>query len=172
MSGVSYIAVLQTRETIFFSYEGRKLRQWIMATIENRSGQSVQGAAVIEAGGEEVITKLLIEPGVQEYRCYAPVLWHRYPAVSDAPMRLTVGENVATSTTSVGTYRPWKVYLLSDVCTDYTWGYSDEESLRRDDAELTEAEIALAEATKQSPESNRNHYNLVHAREAEFYLER
>ena len=166
------MTILQTRETFFFSHEGGKLRQWIMATVENRSEQSVQGAVVIEAGGEEVNTRLLIEPGIREYLCYAPVLWPKHSPISDAPLHLTVGENVATSTTSVGTHRPWKVYLLSDVCSDYTWGYNDEESLRRDDAELTEAEIALAEATQQSPDSNRNHYNFVHAREVEFYLER
>ncbi len=137
MSGVSYITILQTRETIFFSYEDGKLRQWIMATIKNRSNQSMQAVAVIKAGGEEVITELLIEQGVREYRCYAPVLWHMYPPVSDAPLHLTAGGNVAASTTSVGTYRPWKVYLLSDVCTDYTWAYDYEESLRRNDAELT-----------------------------------
>lgn len=166
------IAILQTRETIFFSHEDGKLRQWIMATIENHLDQSMQAMAVIKAGGEKAITELLIEQGVREYRCYAPVLWHRHPPVSDALLHLTAGGNVVASTTSVGAYRPWKVYLLSDVCADYTWAYDDEKSLRRDDAELTEAEIALAEATLQSPESDRNHYNFVHAREAEFYLER
>lgn len=165
------ISILQTRETIFFSHAGGKLRQWIMATIENRLEQSLQGAVVIKAGGEEVITALVIEPGIREYRCYAPVLWPKCPPVSDASLRLTVGENVITSTTSVGTHRPWKVYLLSDVCADYTWGYDNEASFRRDDAELTEAELVLAEATKDSPGSNRNHYNFVHAREVEFYLE-
>ncbi len=87
---MSGIAILQTRETIFFGDEGGKLRQWIMATIENRSNQSMQAVAAIKAGGEEVITEFLIEPGVQEYRCYAPVLWPEYPSVSDVPLRLTV----------------------------------------------------------------------------------
>ncbi|MFC1716504.1 glycosyl hydrolase-related protein [Candidatus Poribacteria bacterium] len=167
----NYIAIHTAVETIFFSHAGGELRQWITITIENCSDRFAQGEVSIEAGGERVMTQLSIAPGVQEYRCHAPVLWPKYPPVSDAPVCLTAGENVSISTTAVGNHRPWKVYLLSDVCTDYTWAYSDADSLRSDDAELTAAEMALAEATQHAPESDRNHYNFVHAREVEFYVE-
>ena len=68
-------AILETRVTIFFSREGEMLRQWILVTVENRSGQTVKGAVTTAAGGEEVIALLEIAPGVREYRCYAPTLW-------------------------------------------------------------------------------------------------
>src|SRR5690606_25291271 len=67
--------------------------------------------------------------------------------------------------------RPWKIYLLSDICTDYTWVYDGEELPRAHDAAVTQAELELADATQDGPLSNQNHYNLVHAREAEFFLE-
>lgn len=166
------VTVVKTKETIYFSHWAGKLCQWIGVTIENRLERPEQGTVSIVAGGEEAITPLEIAPGVREYRCYAPTLWPHHPPVPDAPLRLVTAEGAVTATTSVGHHRPWTVYLLSDVCTDYTWVYHDEESCRADDAELMEAELALAEATQDAPEANRNHYNTVHAREIEFYLER
>jgi len=167
----SKIAILETKETIFFSHRREQVCQWIMVAIENRSDRPVRGTAAIAAGGEEVSTPLEILPGVREYRCLAPILWPRHPAVAAAPLRLTAGTDVVTGTTSVGTHRPWTVYLLSDVCTDYTWVYADEETPRADDAALLEAELAVADARRGDPEADRNHYNFVHARETEFFLE-
>ncbi len=166
------LAIVKAQETLFFSHWEGKLCQWVLATIENRLGQPVPGTVTIAAAGEEVATPLEVAPGVREYRCYAPTLWPHHPPVAEAPVRLTTPEGVATAVTSVGHHRPWTVYLLSDVCTDYTWVYHDEESCRADDADLMEAELALAEATREAPEANHNHYNTVHAREVEFYLER
>ncbi|MCK4375537.1 MAG: hypothetical protein KAX19_09415, partial [Candidatus Brocadiae bacterium] len=165
-------AIAATKETVFFSRRQGGLCQWIMTTIENRSERSVRGTVTIEAAGEQVTTPLEIGPGVGEYRCYAPALWPERPPTDQAPVRLKVGEATVTSAAAVGHHRPWTVYLLSDVCTDYTWAYGDEQRVRSDDADLTEAEIAQAEATEDGPAPSRNHYNLVHAREVEFYLER
>jgi hypothetical protein len=166
------VAVVKAKETIYFSHWEGKLCQWVLVTIENRLARPVQGTVSIVAGGEEATTPLTVAPGVWEYRCYAPTLWPHHPPVSDAPVRLVTAEGAVTATTSVGHHRPWTIYLLSDVCTDYTWVYHDEESCRADDAELMEAELALAEATRNAPAAQRNHYNTVHAREVEFYLER
>ncbi len=168
----SKIVILETKETIFFGHEEDKLRQWAMVTIENHLDKPVHGSLAIAAGGEEAVTPLEIVPGVREYRCYAPTLWPHHPPVPDASVRLTVGGNEVTAAASVGTHRPWTVYLLADTCTDYTWVYDNEQDCRRDDAQLTEAEIALAEATKSASDADQNHYNLVLAREVEFYLER
>src|SRR5439155_14305025 len=99
-------------------------------------------------------------------------LWPHHPPVAHAPMRLRIGDTAWTATVSVGSHRPWTMYLLSDVCTDCTFVYDHEAACRIDDANLTAAEIALAKATADAPESNRNHYNFVHAREVEYYLER
>ena len=117
----NYLTIVQTEETIFFSYEGERLCQWVTITVASRADQTVKAGASIEAGGEEVVTLLEIVPGVREYRCYAPTLWPAGSPVDAAPVRLTAGEDVVTSTVSVGHHRPWTIYLLSDVCTDYTW---------------------------------------------------
>ena len=142
------LAIVKAQETLFFSHWEGKLCQWVLATIENRWGRPMPGTGTIAAAGEEVATPLEVAPGVREYRCYAPTLWPHHPPVAEAPVRLTTPEGVATAVTSVGHHRPWTVYLLSDVCTDYTWVYHDEESCRADDADLMEAELALAEATR------------------------
>jgi alpha-mannosidase len=168
----SKIIIVETKETIFFSRQQEWLRQWIMVTVENRGDRPLAGTATIAAGGEEATTALEIAPGVREYRCYAPALWPHHPPVADAVLCLAVGKSVVTATTSVGNHRPWTVYLLSDVCTDYSWVYADEEAFRADDAALVEAELAVADARQGEQEADRNHYNFVHAREAEFYLER
>jgi alpha-mannosidase len=167
---MSEIAILETRETIFYGHHDGRLCQWIAATIGNRSGRWLRGTVTVEAGGQEVATQLEIAPGVHEYRCHAAALWPAGP-LPRAPLRLVAEEQVAAATTPVGHHRPWAIYLLSDVCTDYTWVYESEPALREDDAALMDAEIDLAEATSGGPEADRNHYNLVHARQVEFYLE-
>ena len=169
---MSEISIVETKETIFFSHERGALCQWILVTIENHFGQALAGTVAIEAGSEEVVTQLEVLPGVREYRCYAPTLWPAHPPVPVAPVRLAVGSEIVTSTASVGTHRPWTVYLLSDACTDYTWVYDDVADVHAHDAAITEAEMAQVEETRDAPETDRNHYNFVHAREVEFYLER
>jgi alpha-mannosidase len=170
LSGIE-ITIVETKETIFFKRKGDALRQWIIVTVESRSARPVKGTVAIDAGGEEVVTQLDILPGVREYRCYAATLWPHHPPAIEAPVHLIVEGHTITATVSVGTYRPWTVYLLSDVCTDYTWVYESVEEVHADDAAITKAEIALAEETAGSPEPNCNHYNFVHAREVEFFLD-
>lgn len=165
-------AIVGVTETVFFSRPDGQLSQWIMATVESRSPAPVRATVRIRAGGREAVTRLDIAPGTREYRCYAPALWPDRPPDDAATLTLTAGRSTLTAACSVGRHRPWTVYLLSDVCTDYTWNYATEAALRADDADLTEAELVQAEATASGPEPNRNHYSLVHAREIEFYLER
>jgi len=169
---MSVISIVEARETIFFSYVEGRLRQWVRLTIQNRSGQVVSGTATVAAGGEEAVTVLEIRPGVRDYTVYAPTLWPLHPPEPAAPLCLTAGGETATATVPVGAHRPWTIYLLSDVCTDYTWAYASVDDVHADDAAITEAELLQAEATRDAPEADRNHYNFVHAREVEFYLER
>ncbi|MDI7275185.1 MAG: glycoside hydrolase family 38 C-terminal domain-containing protein [Anaerolineae bacterium] len=166
------IAVVDARETIFFGRHGERLCQWVTAVLESRLEGPLPGTVTITAAGQAVETSLRIEPGVQEYRCYAPVLWPDHPPLEVAPLRVEVGGEVASASVAVGHHRPWTVYVLADDCTDYTWVYSDEAAMRADDAELTEAELRLCEATAGAPEGERNRYNLAVARQVEFYLER
>ncbi len=168
----SGFAIVGAEETIYFSHEAGKLRQWVLVTVESGLGESVEATAAVTAGCEEVLTHLTLEPGVREYRCFAPTLWPDRPPEDAARVRLTAGGQTATGTVHVGHHRPWTVYVLSDACTDYAWVYGDEQTLRADDAELTEAELELIEATRDYPEASRNHYNMAVGRQVEFHLER
>ena len=166
------VAIIHAQEEIFFGQDARgELRQWLTVTIDNPSGVVQAAATHVEAAGKRVETQLELIPGVGGYRCYAPVLWPEHAPVGAASLVLTVGDSKVYTAVSVGAYRPWTIYLLSDICTDYTWVFDQEELARAYDATVTKAELDLADAWQQGVEANRNHYNFVHAREAEFFLE-
>src|SRR5437763_15975454 len=114
------IGIVHAAETLFFSHHAGRLCQWITVTIENLTGRSAQGTVTIV---EDVVTRVDIVPGVREYRCFAPTLWPDHPPIPAAPVQLNVEGRTMTATVSVGTHRPWAVYLLSDVCTDCVWVY-------------------------------------------------
>lgn len=171
MAGDS-LSILESKETIFFGEHEGALCQWIILTVESWLPVTTQVTAMITAGDEEASTTLDIAPGVREYRAHAPTLWPAHGPIDQAPVRLVAAGQTWTATVGVGHHRPWSLYLLSDVCTDYCWAYSDEDACRADDARLVEAEMQLAESIARKPEALRNHYNMVVSREVEFYLER
>ena len=165
------LIIVQTEETIFFSHFQGVLRQWIQVTIKNDLGANLDAKVKITAGNEAVVTDLVITPGEQVYRCYAPVLWPDKPAEMQAAVELTAGTQQAHATVSVGVHRPWTVYLLADVCTDATWVYANYKDVRKDDADLTYAELLLAEASRSGKPENHNRYNLVHSLELQYFEE-
>ncbi len=165
------IKIVHAQETIFFSHYQGVLRQWIQVMLENGAGDPVKATLKITAGGEEVITPLEIIPGKQEYRGYAPVLWPQKPADQNAMIELISASQREQVVTTIGSHRPWTVYLLADVCTDATWVYANYPDMRKDDADLTCSELLLAEATRGSPEANHNHYNLVHSLNLTYFEE-
>jgi alpha-mannosidase len=165
------LTIVRTEEKIFFSHFQGVLREWIQVTILNDLGISIEATVKITAGDEEVTTSLVVAPGVQAYRCYAPVLWPHKPAETHAPVALTAGSHQAQATVAVGVHRPWVIYLLADVCTDATWVYANYKDARKDDADLTYAELLLAEASRSGAPENHNHYNLVHALELDYFEE-
>ena len=166
------LSIIKTEETFYFSTVEKVLRQWILVTVANRIDREIKATITITAGKEAVSTPLLITPGTTAYRCHAKTLWPDHTPESAALLVLASEHQNIRSAVSVGTHRPWKMYVLSDVCTDYLWVYDDESKMRKDDSELLEAEIDLARATRHLPSHNRNRYNFVHAREVEFFLER
>lgn len=164
------VSLQASQETIFFSHHAGQLCQWIELKVENYTSDVIPAVVTISAGRMEARTELELEPGLREYRCFAPTLWPEFPPEPTAHLVLETEDQVIHSETSVGKHRPWTVYLLSDVCTDATWVYDQFEAMVRDDAELTEAELNFIEITRDEPLPNRNHYNLVHAREIEYFL--
>jgi hypothetical protein len=164
--------LVELREEIFFGRDPHgELRQWITVTVASPAPTAIAARLRIDASGVAAETDLELRPGVHGYRGFAPVLWPDRKQAPHATATLTTQDATCTGTVSVGSYRPWTVYLLSDICTDYTWVYDQEELPRAHDAAVTQAELAVADATQDGPAANRNHYNLVHAREAEFFLD-
>jgi hypothetical protein len=158
------------RETEYFGSVDGALRQWIVATIASQADTALAAQATIRARGAEVVTDLELAPGVREYRCYAPALWPA-PGVDDAEFRLAANSEIVTSSLSVGRYRPWTIYLLSDGCTDYTWVFDNVNDVHAYDAAVTRAELDVAVERRGGPAADRNHYNMVVAREVEFFIE-
>ncbi len=165
------LTIVHTEETIFFSHFQDVLRQWVQVTILNDLGPDTPAAVKITAGNETVTTELVVVPGEQAYRCYAPVLWPDKSAEMQAAVDLIAGTYQTHASVSVGVHRPWVIYLLADVCTDSTWVYSNYTDARKDDADLTYAELLLSEASRSGKPENHNHYNLVHALELDYFEE-
>lgn len=173
----SSLTVVSCAETIFFKHiaqpAGAKpiLCQQVLVTIANRGPGPVDGRLAIAAGGDEVVTRLEIAPGVAEYACFGPALWpHRAPEAA-APVRLEAAGAAIEAATPLGHHRPWTVFLLSDTCTDSTWVYDSLEDVKRHDAAITEAEIDVSERLANGSSPQESHYNLVHTWEAENFLE-
>lgn len=168
------LQIADARETIFFGRNGADgcLYQWIDLTIESGHSSRRQAQVTIEAGGEKVRTDLALESGKHTYRAHAKVLWPDIPAEPAAEVVLRGAGETAATTVSVGSHRPWVIYVLADCCSDYTWGvYSDEDACRADDAALSRAEIALSDKTAHLPPEETSAYNFVHARELEYLAE-
>ena len=152
------ITLLNAKETVFFSHVEGRLCQWVDLRFSNDSAGEISATLTISAGGETVEIRLLIPPGESACHAYAPTLWPEPPA--EGLLTLRTGEQTLEARIPLGHHRPWTVYLLSDVCTDYVWAYDAVEPMRADDAALTKAELDAG-----------THYNFVHSREIEYFLE-
>jgi alpha-mannosidase len=166
------ISFVSSRETIYFSHWNDCLCQWIFITVENRVGNTLPCTVEIAFGNRKSITPLDLHPGNGDYRCYAPCLFpERITTPAEAHFLLKMGETLLETNIPAGNFRPWKIYLLSDVCSDMTWRYSDWDAMCHDDALLTHTELALAEETRQEMAADQNHYNLNHSHEISYFLE-
>lgn len=166
------LTIHQAEETIFFTTHQERLRQCIQLTVDHTGNRALTARVVIEADTEPVVTFLEIQPGIHEYCCYAPVLWRKSPPLANARLQCITDHQQLETTTSVGNFRPWTLYVLADVCSDTTWVYADEETMRRDDADLTRTVLRTARQAEDQPTENQEHYNLVHCRQVEYFLER
>lgn len=165
------ISLVKSQETIFFGNHEGELRQWISVDIESKSEKQAEGTVTLTAGGEHVTTRVTLRPGKASYRIYAPVLWPDRKPEPEAQIILKCGGTEVRGKCPVGHHRPWVIYALADVCTDATWVYDNTEDMRKDDADLTAAELLLNEVTQGAADANINRYNLVHAVELEYFEE-
>ena len=148
------------RETVFFSREGGALVQWIELDLSCRTWRP-RLEIEITSGGRTARREVVIFPREREkpvtVRAHAPALW---PAGPDHKARLVIRSagKAAEGCITVGSHRPWTVYLLSDLCADDSWAYDDLHSHDRDDYLTTREELAAGEE---------NSYNMASAYQLE-----
>ena len=65
----------------------------------------------------------------------------------------------------------WTVYITNDACSDYTWGFNEEDT-RRAFAELVRAHLDEMRRTDGESPENRSRYNMSITQEALCFLER
>ncbi len=128
-------------ETRFFGRHDGQLCQWLTVMIENRGLLGYLDAEV-RSGRAAVTTRFFVGPVVhpQPCRIHAPLRW---PLSADADARLIIrhGRRACEAAITIGSFRPWTVYLLSDACVDDTWAYDDVATFDRDDYRTTRAEV-------------------------------
>jgi hypothetical protein len=175
----SSVDIVSCQETIFFTRVDEPrivtdepvLCQHVLVTIANRDTVPVAANVSVTEGGREVVTPLMVAPGIAEYTCFGPTLWPDRPPDPAAVVRLETENAVVETVTPLGHHRPWTVFLLSDLCTDHTWVYDNDEDVRRDDAAITAAEMDVAESLADGATGQESHFNLVHTLSAQYFLE-
>lgn len=155
------LTLVDLRETRFFGPHDGALCQWIILTIKN-TGLLDHFTVEVHSGKQSATTRLFLGPVWKEQPCrvHAPLRW---PADKDENARLIIryGGRVTEAVITIGSYRPWTLYLLSDACVDDTWSYDDVKSFDRDDYLTTAAELAADTGGRESfSDGQPNRYNL------------
>jgi hypothetical protein len=101
--------------------------------------------ATVESQGDSAVTLIAAAPGRRTVPCWAPLRW---PRPADVAARLRLGAEGPDLVITIGSRRPWTVYLLSDACADDTWGYNDLARHDHDDLMTTVHEAALGPSSR------------------------
>ena len=141
---LSGISVSGYRETDRFSTVDGQLCQWIELDLSCTEGWRTFLSIEIRSGDKSARRLVALNQGPYTLRGYAPALWPD-PPDPHAELILACGDEVARGTLTVGTHRPWTLYLLGDCCADDSWAYSDLEQHDRDDYRLTLAELVASQ---------------------------
>jgi alpha-mannosidase len=64
----------------------------------------------------------------------------------------------------------WTIYIANDACSDYTWGFNEEQS-RRAYADVVRAHLDEMQRTDQEKPENQDRYNLSITQEADAFVE-
>ena len=138
------IAVAGYRETPFFSTQDGQLCQWIELDVTCTEGWRTRLTLEIRSGEQAARRSVVLKQGEYTLRAYAPARWPR-PADPRAELRLHSTQGEKAGTLTVGSYRPWTLYLLSDCCADDSWAYANLREHDRDDYRTTLAELAAGD---------------------------
>ncbi|MCC7145333.1 MAG: hypothetical protein IT443_02700 [Phycisphaeraceae bacterium] len=152
------------RQTLYFSHEGGQLCQWVELDLEVAYARPYLDIE-LRSGKQSAVKKwgsLVGTRGIQTVRAFAPARWPK-PADPKARLILRSGEQSLEAEVAIGDHRPWTIYLLTDICVDDTWAFSDLEAHNREDYLTTLSELNV---------SSDNCYNFAAAHQAEHYFDR
>jgi hypothetical protein len=140
---LSGIRVSGYRGTNRFSTVDGQLCQWIELALSCTEGWRRFLTIEIRSGDRSARRLVALRQGEYTLRCYAPAIWPD-PPDTRAELVLACGGEMARGVLTIGSHRPWTLYLLSDCCADDSWAYSDLEEHDRDDYRTTLAEITAS----------------------------
>lgn len=153
-SDLPWLTIHDCRETLFFSTHEGQLCQWLeleMTASAWRPDLTLEIRTAGRAAKHHIVFFPTLGSQRATVRAYAPARWPR-PADPDARLIIHCGDARLEAKITVGSHRPWTVYVLSDLCADDTWAFKNLKKHDREDYLTTLAEL------RASPD---NRYNLA-----------
>ena len=167
---------LHAVETVFFKTVDGELSQAVdLAVRLEKPCASLE--VVIDAGakGRRVTKFMNLPAGSHTLQCLAPVVYPNIAAGKHKPLSATLtvlaGGKAAQGSVTLGRHRPWTVYVLQDICSDFTWGMPDEQT-KLESYRFTLKHLDEMDRTDAWAESDRHRWNLNQTMEVEWFLER
>jgi len=166
----------------YYKIEG-KLRQALNLSITNQTGATRSGTVTVSPPGYDIVVTGIpaIKEGTHSYTVYAPVVYPNFGTIPEyqsgrhrpvsANVKLEVESEVESKSVMIGTYRPWTIYVCQDVCSDFTFGYSESET-KKLSVDLIDAHLRAIDATDLKPADSQNRWNINQTMEVMWYLER
>lgn len=164
----------KAQETIFFYRAGGRLRQRVDLKIDH--GEPFEGIVEIDSGefGRET-TEISYIPACEEpIAVWAPVI---YPNIADGrprPANATItisGGAAACGELQIGRHRPWTIFLMNDICADFTWTLPEEDTMEAS-GRVIDYRLDWLEKTAHLPEENREKFNFNQTDELMWYIQR
>lgn len=158
-----HLRIVACRETPLFYRRRGRLQQRLDVTLAGFASQANLTLRV-EDEREAVVARHRVDGRSETITlpAFAPVSGLRRPSPRAARLSIVVGGvERAAQPVRIGSFRPWTLHVLSDVCADDIWAYDDIVRHDHDDYLTTRAEIG-ADAG--------NAYNLPATRQLERFL--
>ena len=162
------------RETVFFHTLHGQLCQKVEVMVDLAQPSRIE--VIIDAGckGMRTTTFEGMGAGRQVLSCFAPVVYPnlvngRHLPIS-AQLTVRVDGEIFEGMVTLGRHRPWTIYVMQDICTDFTWGMADEET-KVESYRFTLAHLDQMDRTDGWAEDERHRWNLNQTMEIEWFLE-
>lgn len=159
----------QAQETIFFYHIGGRLCQRVDLSI--LCAKPFEGSVEIDAGqyGRQT-TAVSHSPNCHDpVAAYAPVVYPGKPVT--AAVRITGGALEASGSVEIGRHRPWTIYLMNDICADFTWTMPEEDTMEAS-GRVIDYHMSWVEKTAGLPGGDRDRFNFNQTDELMWYVNR